>query len=356
MRVATAELFESQEPLLDTLSKKRRRRRRAPAAVDLAGGLDALPARSSGEASSRRGRAQMQRRDDAPLTTMGRRARRLRFAGAAPLHGWVPDVAQFCYGLPGALAPMGDFDPLKLSKQTISTVRRYREAEVMHGRVAMVAFVGFLVGEHGAHQVLGRGALPDARRSAPEDARPPARCTRNGRGVCEGRAARGWVTPESPEQVWEMRDSYYPGDIGFDPLRLAPADASGFATMATTELQHGRLAMIAFMGLVAQGGRRTSCSSELASRRWRRREGELGADVRPTVPCPPRTVLQSPKGGTRSELSVEGPLAGALHGRRQSVGAAASEKVVAPDAIRRNDALPVVVQRFGAEENRVLGR
>merc|ERR1711943_131844 len=25
---------------------------------------------------------------------------------------------------------------------------------VMHGRVAMVAFVGFLVGEHGAHQVL----------------------------------------------------------------------------------------------------------------------------------------------------------------------------------------------------------
>ena len=31
MRVATAELFESQEPLLDTLSKKRRRRRRAPA-------------------------------------------------------------------------------------------------------------------------------------------------------------------------------------------------------------------------------------------------------------------------------------------------------------------------------------
>ena len=104
MRVATAELFESQEPLLDTLSKKRRRRRRAPAAVDLAGGLDALPARSSGEASSRRGRAQMQRRDDAPLTTMGRRARRLRFVSSvAPLHGWVPDVAQFRYGLPLSL-------------------------------------------------------------------------------------------------------------------------------------------------------------------------------------------------------------------------------------------------------------
>ena len=73
---------------------------------------------------------------------MGRRARRLRFAGAAPLHGWVPDVAQFCYGLPGALAPMGEFDPAGFAKKPVGTVRRYREAEVMHGRVAMVAFVG----------------------------------------------------------------------------------------------------------------------------------------------------------------------------------------------------------------------
>ena len=253
MRVATAELFESQEPLLDTLSKKRRRRRRAPAAVDLAGGLDALPARSSGEASSRRGRAQMQRRADAPLTTMGRRARRLRFAGAAPLHGWVPDVAQFCYGLPGALAPMGDFDPFNLSKESVGTVRRYREAEVMHGRVAMVAFVGFFVGEHGAHQVL------DVEPSLTHDAlllKTPGLllgALATVVGVCEAyRAARGWVTPESPDQVWQMRDSYYPGDIGFDPLRLAPNDTAGFAAMATRELQHGRLAMIAFMGLVAQ--------------------------------------------------------------------------------------------------------
>ena len=148
---------------------------------------------------------------------------------------------------------MGDFDPLNMSKQPVGTVRRYREAEVMHGRVAMVAFVGFFVGEHGAHQVL------DVEPSLTHDAlllKTPGLllgALATVVGVCEAyRAARGWVTPESPEQVWEMRDSYYPGDIGFDPLRLAPADASGFATMATRELQHGRLAMIAFMGLVAQ--------------------------------------------------------------------------------------------------------
>ena len=123
----------------------------------------------------------------------------------------------------------------------------------MHGRVAMVAFVGFFVGEHGAHQVL------DVEPSLTHDAllmKTPGLllgALATVVGVCEAyRAARGWVTPETPEQMWEMRDSYYPGDIGFDPLRLAPNDTAGFAAMATRELQHGRLAMIAFMGLVAQ--------------------------------------------------------------------------------------------------------
>ena len=68
-----------------------------------------------------------------------------------------------------------------------------------------------------------------------------------------------------------MRDSYYPGDIGFDPLRLAPADASGFATMATRELQHGRLAMIAFMGLVAQEYQTHETGAASATKRSRRR-------------------------------------------------------------------------------------
>ena len=27
------------------------------------------------------------------------------------LNGWVPDSKAFCYGLPGALAPVGNFDP-----------------------------------------------------------------------------------------------------------------------------------------------------------------------------------------------------------------------------------------------------
>ena len=50
--------------------------------------------------------------------------------------------------MPGALAPMGFFDPLGFAaKADEKTLKRYREAEVTHGRVAMLAVLGFLVGE-----------------------------------------------------------------------------------------------------------------------------------------------------------------------------------------------------------------
>ena len=47
--------------------------------------------------------------------------------------------------LPGATAPFGFFDPLNLSASLDAVeVSRYREAELKHGRVAMLAFIGIL--------------------------------------------------------------------------------------------------------------------------------------------------------------------------------------------------------------------
>ena len=58
--------------------------------------------------------------------------------------------------MPGALPPTGFFDPLGFAeKAPMWTLRRYREAELTHGRVAMLAVVGFLVGE----QVAGSSFL-----------------------------------------------------------------------------------------------------------------------------------------------------------------------------------------------------
>ena len=62
---------------------------------------------------------------------------------ALVINGWTSDAALPCYGLPGAIAPTGFFDPLGFTKDAdLNTVKRYREAEVMHGRVAMMATLG----------------------------------------------------------------------------------------------------------------------------------------------------------------------------------------------------------------------
>merc|ERR1719446_1736469 len=66
--------------------------------------------------------------------------------------------------LPGALAPVGFFDPLGLAeKATDATLMRYREAELAHGRIAMLAVIGFFVGE----KVEGSSFLFDASISGP---------------------------------------------------------------------------------------------------------------------------------------------------------------------------------------------
>ena len=57
---------------------------------------------------------------------------------AAPVQEWA-----------GATAPFGFFDPLGLSKDVdAGRLAFYREAEIKHGRVAMLASVGFLFQEH----------------------------------------------------------------------------------------------------------------------------------------------------------------------------------------------------------------
>ena len=48
----------------------------------------------------------------------------------------------------GEVAPTGFFDPLGLSKgKDAATLKQYREAEIKHGRVAMLAVFGILTAE-----------------------------------------------------------------------------------------------------------------------------------------------------------------------------------------------------------------
>jgi len=74
-------------------------------------------------------------------------------ATLATAFGFAPSTGRFSSSrvlsmsaadLPGA-APFGFFDPLNLSAKLDATeLSKYREAEIKHGRVAMIASVGIL--------------------------------------------------------------------------------------------------------------------------------------------------------------------------------------------------------------------
>ena len=155
--------------------------------------------------------------------------------------------------LPGALAPIGLFDPLTLSDTDEATLKRYREAEVTHGRVAMLAVLGFLVGE----KVEGSSFLFDSQITGPAISHlaqvpfPFWITTFTAIAGCEiERANVGWVEPE--KKLFALREGYNPGDLGFDPFGLKPKGDKELKAMQTKELQNGRLAMLAAVGFMAQ--------------------------------------------------------------------------------------------------------
>ena len=67
------------------------------------------------------------------------------------------DGKAYAESMPGVLAPMGFFDPLGFCSAddiTEGKIKFYREVELKHGRVGMLAALGFLVGEN-FHPLFG---------------------------------------------------------------------------------------------------------------------------------------------------------------------------------------------------------
>jgi hypothetical protein len=147
----------------------------------------------------------------------------------------------------------GFFDPLGFTKdKELNEVKRIREAEIMHGRVAMMATVGYLIGEStptitygmDIHHTIANNQLAEV----PGTVLFPFFLAIN---ISEAlRASIGWVEP-GLGPLFSLREKYYPGDIKFDPLGLKP-DGDNFANMQAKELSNGRLAMIAVAGMCVQ--------------------------------------------------------------------------------------------------------
>lgn len=155
--------------------------------------------------------------------------------------------------LTGALAGDAGFDPIGFAK-TQDDLMNYREAEVKHARLAMLAAAGWPISEVFDKKIaaaMGMAPLLDASDRVPS--------------VLNGGMSKVsplyWVgilgVAAAIDVLGTMKsksagDDYLPGDFGFDPLGAYPKDDEGKLWMQTAEIKNGRLAMIAVFGFAIQ--------------------------------------------------------------------------------------------------------
>merc|ERR1712151_31769 len=199
----------------------------------------------------------------------------------------------------GVTAPMGYFDPLGFSTEcSAGRLLFFREAELKHGRVGMLATLGLIIGEKFHPMYGGELAVPainafkqtsmanfwaalailsvipeiasalsfEGARSGPlggyqdvpysfEDKDFLMEPTNSG-GTEDMFGAKRKGTDAlftgKSDKFYTMPTDRVPGDFGWDPLGLKPKDPKAFREMQTKEINNGRLAMLAAIGIVAQ--------------------------------------------------------------------------------------------------------
>jgi len=166
----------------------------------------------------------------------------------------------------GVTAPLGFFDPVGLSTDVSEGRLLFlREAELKHGRVCMLAFLGILVGEN-YHPLFGGNVdMPAGKHftATGGDIFWVAAYLqtifmigfeekRTAFPVIEGQFITGLKPNDNPETFAATGGGRVPGDLGFDPLGLKPKKEADLVQMQNKELNNGRMAMIAVLGILAQ--------------------------------------------------------------------------------------------------------
>jgi len=175
---------------------------------------------------------------------------------------------EFAKSLPGITGPLGFFDPAGFcnedggasneDKVTEGKIRFYREVELKHCRVAMLAALGFPLAE--LFHPLFNVDVPSfsAFQQTPLQTFWPAVVLAI--AIPEIYSVFSFQNPASrledgsPAQPWTIRTDHSPGDLGWDPLGLKPTDPAELLAMQNKELNNGRLAMIAIAGMIVQEG------------------------------------------------------------------------------------------------------
>merc|ERR1711871_471815 len=171
------------------------------------------------------------------------------------------DGVAYAKELPGVTEPLGFWDPLGFcsdEKLTEGKLKFYREVELKHGRVGMLAALGFVVGEN-FHPLFGGDIDAPAYlafQQTPLETFWPAVVIAIAipeiYSVFSFEPVVRRVKEDEVGQTWAIRADYESGDLGFDPLGLKPEDPAELKEMQTKELNNGRLAMIAAAGMIVQ--------------------------------------------------------------------------------------------------------
>jgi len=141
----------------------------------------------------------------------------------------------------GVLAPVGFFDPLGLSNgKSDDIMNLYREAELKHGRVAMAACLGWYLNAGGVHPAFNSALSNDPIKAAQELAPVGWLQFVLGCGAIE------WLAQQIKD-----RPGYKAGDVLGASYWVDDSD-EGWVDYQNREIQNGRLAMLAFMGIFTQ--------------------------------------------------------------------------------------------------------
>lgn len=176
-------------------------------------------------------------------------------APAEPEPEPTPEPVGFCMGMVGNEGPEPmpffgttsvDFDPAGFATRAPEWIPWFREAELKHGRMAMLGALGFVAPEF--FRIPGEqfsfDAVPNVIQA--HDALPDSMIQ-----------IFGWISLVEACTIPAMaglnnpRFDRAPGDFSFDPIGLYPTDPAKQKEYQLAELKNGRLAMIALGGMVA---------------------------------------------------------------------------------------------------------
>jgi len=147
--------------------------------------------------------------------------------------------------LDGSLVGDVGFDPLGISTTIIELggdMKYVREAELMHGRQAMLATVGFVFPATFGKLPVDWAADVSTNPIAAQYQIPPVILAQLLASMAIAEGLRAQIIYKSQNE---------PGDHGFDPMGFIPKfcdTPEKMALMKLKELKHGRIAMIAITG------------------------------------------------------------------------------------------------------------